>query len=111
MACGAKINKMKFGHHGSNHPVQNLNKKKIMITSQNHGFVVNLNNIPKILKISYISLFDKTIQGICHKKKIAFGFQGHPEANPGTNDIFFLFDSFINIILKSLYYKIKIFKL
>lgn len=111
LACGAKITKMKFGHHGSNHPVQSLNKKKIMITSQNHGFVVNLNDIPKILKISYISLFDKTIQGIYHKKKMAFGFQGHPEANPGTNDIFFLFDSFIEMILKSLYYKIKIFKL
>ncbi|AZP36249.1 Carbamoyl-phosphate synthase small chain [Candidatus Annandia adelgestsuga] len=109
MSCGAKIIKMKFGHHGANHPVQNLITKKIMITSQNHNFIIDSKKISKNYKISHISLFDKTIQGIYHKKKMAFSFQGHPEANPGTNDISFLFNDFINIILNNLYYKIKKF--
>ncbi|CAL4319330.1 Carbamoyl-phosphate synthase small chain [Buchnera aphidicola (Chaitophorus sp. 3695)] len=100
LASGAKIKKMKFGHHGSNHPVQNIYTKKIFITSQNHNFVVKKKSLPKKIKITYISLFDNTIQGIKIFNKPIFSFQGHPEACPGPNDSSFLFDQFAKLVNK-----------
>jgi len=96
LASGAKTEKMKFGHHGANHPVQDLNSKNVMITSQNHGFTVSEENLPKNVEVTHRSLFDKTIQGVKIKGKSAFSFQGHPEASPGPHDISMLFDQFIN---------------
>ena len=96
LASGAKTEKMKFGHHGANHPVQDLNSKNVMITSQNHGFTVSEESLPKIVEVTHRSLFDKTIQGVKIKGKSAFSFQGHPEASPGPHDISMLFDQFIN---------------
>jgi len=95
LASGAKTEKMKFGHHGANHPVQDLKSKNVMITSQNHGFTVSEKNFPKNIEVTHRSLFDKTIQGIRIKGKSAFSFQGHPEASPGPHDIRVLFDKFI----------------
>jgi len=95
LACGAKTEKMKFGHHGANHPVQDLTSTQVMITSQNHGFAVSETNIPSNLEITHRSLFDNTIQGIKVKGKSAFSFQGHPEASPGPHDVSSLFDQFI----------------
>lgn len=95
LAAGAKIKKMKFGHHGSNHPVQNIITKKVFITSQNHNFVINPSTITKYMIITHISLFDKTIQGISLNQNNSFSFQGHPEAGPGTNDMEQLFNNFI----------------
>jgi len=100
LASGAKTEKMKFGHHGANHPVQDLNSKKVMITSQNHGFTVSEENFPQNVEVTHRSLFDKTIQGIKIKEKSAFSFQGHPEASPGPHDIRVLFDQFINYMSK-----------
>ncbi|PPI88690.1 carbamoyl-phosphate synthase small subunit [Candidatus Pantoea edessiphila] len=100
LASGAEIIKMKTGHHGANHPVQDLSSKKIMITAQNHCFVVNKVNLPINLYITHISLFDNTIQGIHHICKPAFSFQGHPEASPGPFDAMVLFDHFIELINK-----------
>lgn len=98
LANGATIKKMKFGHHGSNHPIQNIYTKKIFITSQNHNFVVKKTNLPKKIKITYISLFDNTIQGIKINNKPIFSVQGHPEACPGPNDSSFLFDQFSKLV-------------
>ncbi|QJC28862.1 glutamine-hydrolyzing carbamoyl-phosphate synthase small subunit [Enterobacteriaceae endosymbiont of Plateumaris consimilis] len=98
LASGAKTKKMVLGHHGSNHPVKNLKTNKIFITTQNHGFTVDTNNLPINLKITHKSLFDNTIQGIHRIDKPAFGFQGHPEASPGPHDISILFDYFIELI-------------
>lgn len=99
LATGAKIIKMKFGHHGSNHPVQNIITKKVFITSQNHNFTIDPATIDNNkISITHISLFDKSIQGISLKNNIAFSFQGHPEANPGTKDIQILFYNFIKKI-------------
>ncbi|WII23865.1 glutamine-hydrolyzing carbamoyl-phosphate synthase small subunit [Buchnera aphidicola] len=98
LANKAKIIKMKFGHHGGNHPVQNTYTKKIYITSQNHNFVIDKKSLPKHILITYISLFDNTIQGIKIIHKPIFSFQGHPEANPGPHDMSFLFDKFIQKI-------------
>lgn len=95
LACHAKTVKMKCGHHGSNHPVSALHNGKVLITSQNHGFTVDDKNFPECLEITHRSLFDNTVQGIRHKTKPAFGFQGHPEAGPGPNDARILFDDFI----------------
>ncbi|WP_075431759.1 glutamine-hydrolyzing carbamoyl-phosphate synthase small subunit [Buchnera aphidicola] len=95
LAAGAKIKKMKFGHHGSNHPVQDIITKNVFITSQNHNFVINPRTINKSMIVTHISLFDKTIQGISLHQKNSFSFQGHPEAGPGTNDIEILFNNFI----------------
>jgi carbamoyl-phosphate synthase small subunit len=95
LACGAKTLKMKFGHHGGNHPVQSLQDKKVMITSQNHGFAVDEKHIPECLEVTHRSLFDHTIQGIKHRSKPAYSFQGHPEAGPGPNDARILFNDFI----------------
>ena len=98
LASGAKTIKMTLGHHGINHPVKNLDSNIVMITTQNHGFIVNSNQLPNNLRITHISLFDKTIQGIHRIDKPAFGFQGHPEASPGPHDSASLFDHFIELI-------------
>ena len=95
MAAGAKTEKMKFGHHGANHPVQDLESGKVMITSQNHGFSVDESSLPKNVVATHRSLFDGTLQGIALKDGPAFGFQGHPEASPGPHDLLPLFEQFI----------------
>ena len=100
LACGAETEKMKFGHHGANHPVQNMDTKTVMISSQNHGFAVNEASLPDNLKPTYRSLFDGSLQGIHRTDKPAFGFQGHPEASPGPNDVSPVFDHFIELIEK-----------
>ncbi len=98
LACGAKTVKMKFGHHGANHPVQDLDKMNVMITSQNHGFAVDEESLPTTLKPTHRSLFDGSLQGVHHTEQPAFSFQGHPEASPGPHDIQSLFDHFINLM-------------
>jgi carbamoyl-phosphate synthase small subunit len=95
LASGAKTFKMKFGHHGANHPVKNLDTGHVSITSQNHGFAVDEKTLPPNLRITHISLFDGTIQGLERTDKSAFCFQGHPEASPGPHDIGYLFDRFV----------------
>jgi len=100
LACGAQTEKMKFGHHGANHPVQDLDAKTVMISSQNHGFAVNEKSLPDNLKPTYRSLFDGSLQGIHRTDKPAFGFQGHPEASPGPHDVSPVFDHFIELIEK-----------
>ncbi|MBL4661172.1 MAG: glutamine-hydrolyzing carbamoyl-phosphate synthase small subunit [Alcanivoracaceae bacterium] len=96
LASGAKTIKMKFGHHGANHPVQDIDNKEVMITSQNHGFAVDEKNIPDHLLITHKSLFDDSVQGIKRKDCFAYSFQGHPEASPGPHDAKKLFLPFIN---------------
>ncbi len=98
LASGAKTLKMKFGHHGGNHPVQDLSSKSVMITAQNHGFSVDINSLPNNLKATHKSLFDESLQGIQRTDKPAFSFQGHPEASPGPHDVAPLFDQFIQNI-------------
>lgn len=98
LASGAKTVKMKFGHHGANHPVQNLQDGKVLITSQNHGFAVDEKSLPACLEVTHKSLFDESLQGIHHKDKPAFSFQGHPEASPGPQDAQPLFDHFIELM-------------
>jgi len=98
LASGAKTEKMKFGHHGANHPVQNLDTKVVMITSQNHGFAVSEDAMPSNLRATHKSLFDGSLQGIERTDKQAFSFQGHPEASPGPHDVAPLFDRFIDIM-------------
>ncbi|XBC42416.1 MAG: glutamine-hydrolyzing carbamoyl-phosphate synthase small subunit [Buchnera aphidicola (Meitanaphis elongallis)] len=98
LASGAQIIKMKFGHHGGNHPVKELSSNTVMITSQNHNFTVNPKSIPKHIRITHISLFDGSIQGLHRIDKNAFSFQGHPEASPGPHDSMLLFDKFITLI-------------
>ena len=95
LASGAKTIKMKFGHHGANHPVQDLDSGQVLITSQNHGFAVDEESIGEMVGITHRSLFDGTVQGIERRDKPAFSFQGHPEASPGPHDIGYLFDRFI----------------
>ncbi len=95
LASGAKTSKMKFGHHGANHPVQDLSTGQVMITSQNHGFQVDETSLPANVKITHRSLFDGTVQGIALTDTPAFSFQGHPEASPGPHDLAYLFDQFI----------------
>ena len=95
LASGAKTFKMKFGHHGANHPVKELSSGRVSITSQNHGFAVDPESLPAHLRATHISLFDKTIQGLERTDRPAFCFQGHPEASPGPHDIAYLFDRFI----------------
>ena len=99
LASGASTEKMKFGHHGANHPVQDLKTLSVMITSQNHGFAVSDENIPDTIDITHRSLFDNSIQGIKIKNKKAFSFQGHPEASPGPHDVSHLFDKFKEYML------------
>lgn len=98
LACGAKTIKMKFGHHGANHPISELETGRVFISSQNHGFEVEEATLPSSLKATHRSLFDGSLQGIAHTSKPAFSFQGHPEASPGPNDLLPLFDQFIELI-------------
>jgi carbamoyl-phosphate synthase small subunit len=98
LASGAKTLKMKFGHHGANHPVQDLDSKKVLITSQNHGFAVDSSTLPANCRVTHVSLFDGSLQGFERTDKPAFCFQGHPEASPGPTDVSYLFDRFISLM-------------
>jgi len=98
LASGAKTLKMKFGHHGANHPVQDLDDKRVFITSQNHGFAVDPATLPANVRATHISLFDNSLQGIARTDKPAFSFQGHPEASPGPHEMSYLFDRFIDLM-------------
>ncbi|PHM61853.1 glutamine-hydrolyzing carbamoyl-phosphate synthase small subunit [Xenorhabdus ishibashii] len=98
LASGAKTVKMKFGHHGGNHPVKDLDRNVVMITAQNHGFAVDESSLPANLRVTHKSLFDGTLQGIHRTDKPAFSFQGHPEASPGPHEAASLFDHFIELI-------------
>ena len=98
LASGAKTFKMKFGHHGANHPVKDLDTGLVSITSQNHGFAVDEKTLPSNLRATHISLFDNTLQGLQRTDRPAFCFQGHPEASPGPHDIAYLFDRFIKLM-------------
>lgn len=101
LASGAQTQKMKFGHHGANHPVQALDGGQVMITSQNHGFAVDEASLPETLRVTHKSLFDGSLQGVHRTDKPAFSFQGHPEASPGPHDVAPLFDHFIELIEES----------
>ncbi len=98
LASGAKTVKMKFGHHGANHPVKDLDSGRVAITSQNHGFAVDAATLPATLRSTHVSLFDGSLQGIARTDVPAFGFQGHPEASPGPHDVSYLFDRFIQLM-------------
>ena len=100
LASGAKTLKMKFGHHGANHPVQDLDTKQVLITSQNHGFAVDTATLPANCRVTHQSLFDGSLQGFARTDQPAFCFQGHPEASPGPNDIGYLFDRFVAMMEK-----------
>ena len=100
LASGAKTFKMKFGHHGANHPVKDLDSGRVSITSQNHGFAVDEKTLPAHLRATHVSLFDGTLQGLARTDKPAFCFQGHPEASPGPHDIGYLFDRFASLMDK-----------
>lgn len=100
LAIGAKTIKMKFGHRGANHPVQDLMSGKVIITSQNHGFAVDADTLPEKVRITHKSLFDGSLQGFEFIDKPVFCFQGHPEASPGPQDVDYLFDRFITIMEK-----------
>ena len=100
LAVGAKTVKMKFGHRGANHPVQDMQSKRVMITSQNHGFAVDTATLPANARVTHVSLFDGTLQGFELTDKPAFCFQGHPEASPGPHDVDYLFDKFIGLMEK-----------
>jgi carbamoyl-phosphate synthase small subunit len=98
LASGARSLKMKFGHHGANHPVQDLASGEVMITSQNHGFAVDEDSLPQTLKATHRSLFDGSLQAVQRTDKAAFSFQGHPEASPGPHDVAPMFDRFFDMI-------------
>ena len=98
LASGAKTVKMKFGHHGANHPVKDLDTEQVLITSQNHGFAVDADTLPANLRATHVSLFDGSLQGIARTDVPAFSFQGHPEASPGPRDVAYLFDRFIQLM-------------
>ncbi len=100
LASGAKTFKMKFGHHGANHPVKDLDSGRVSITSQNHGFAVDDKTLPANLRATHVSLFDGTLQGLARTDRPAFCFQGHPEASPGPHDIGYLFDRFVALMDK-----------
>ncbi len=100
LASGAKTIKMKFGHHGANHPVKDVESGQVLITSQNHGFAADGATLPANLRVTHVSLFDGSLQGIARTDVPAFSFQGHPEASPGPNDVAYLFDRFINLMEK-----------
>ncbi|MCK6425407.1 MAG: glutamine-hydrolyzing carbamoyl-phosphate synthase small subunit [Burkholderiaceae bacterium] len=101
LASGAKTFKMKFGHHGANHPVKDLDNGRVSITSQNHGFAVDAATLPANLRATHVSLFDGTLQGLARTDKPAFCFQGHPEASPGPHDIAYLFDRFTDLMAQA----------
>src|SRR5690606_12650504 len=96
LASGARTLKMKFGHHGANHPVKDLDSGQVMITSQNHGFAVDAESLPDNLRVTHVSLFDGSNQGLARTDVPAFSFQGHPEASPGPHDVAYLFDRFVS---------------
>jgi carbamoyl-phosphate synthase small subunit len=98
LATGARSMKMKFGHHGANHPVQDVDTGRVMITSQNHGFAVDADSLPENARVTHRSLFDGSLQGFERRDKPAFCFQGHPEASPGPHDVDYLFDRFVTMI-------------
>jgi len=98
LASGGRTAKMKFGHHGANHPVKDLDSGQVMITSQNHGFAVDADSLPANLRATHVSLFDGSLQGIARTDAPAFSFQGHPEASPGPHDVAYLFDRFIKLM-------------
>ena len=98
LASGAKTLKMKFGHHGANHPVKDLDTQQVLITSQNHGFAVDPETLPANLRPTHVSLFDGSLQGVARTDVPAFSFQGHPEASPGPRDVAYLFDRFIKLM-------------
>jgi carbamoyl-phosphate synthase small subunit len=98
LASGAKTMKMKFGHHGANHPVQDVDDKRVFITSQNHGFAVDPASLPGNLRPTHVSLFDGSLQGITRTDQPAFSFQGHPEASPGPREMSYLFDKFVGLM-------------
>ncbi|MFN8962452.1 MAG: glutamine amidotransferase-related protein, partial [Betaproteobacteria bacterium] len=95
LAAGGRTLKMKFGHHGANHPVHDLEDGRVLITSQNHGFAVDPTTLPARCKVTHVSLFDGSLQGFRYTDRPAFCFQGHPEASPGPHDVAYLFDRFI----------------
>jgi carbamoyl-phosphate synthase small subunit len=101
LASGAATFKMKFGHHGANHPVKDLDSGRVSITSQNHGFAVDAASLPPTLRATHVSLFDGTVQGLARTDRPAFCFQGHPEASPGPHDIAYLFDRFTALMEKA----------
>ena len=101
LASGARTVKMKFGHHGANHPVQDLDTKRVFITSQNHGFAVDEASLPATVRVTHKSLFDGSLQGIERTDAPAFSFQGHPEASPGPKEMAYLFDRFIAMMAKA----------
>ncbi len=101
LASGGRTIKMKFGHHGANHPVKDLDTGQVLITSQNHGFAVDPNSLPANLRATHVSLFDGSLQGLARTDAPAFCFQGHPEASPGPHDVSYLFDRFIGLMEKA----------
>ena len=100
LASGARTAKMKFGHHGANHPVKDLDSGQVLITSQNHGFAVDADSLPANLRVTHVSLFDGSLQGIARTDVPAFSFQGHPEASPGPHDVAYLFDRFLDTMTR-----------
>ncbi len=100
LASGARTLKMKFGHHGANHPVKDMDTGQVLITSQNHGFAVDADSLPKNLRATHVSLFDGSLQGIARTDVPAFSFQGHPEASPGPHDVAYLFDRFLDAMTR-----------
>jgi carbamoyl-phosphate synthase small subunit len=98
LASGARTVKMKFGHHGANHPVKDLDTGQVLITSQNHGFAVDPDSLPDNLRPTHVSLFDGSLQGLVRTDVPAFCFQGHPEASPGPHDVAYLFDRFVKLL-------------
>ncbi len=100
LASGARTMKMKFGHHGANHPVKDLDTGQVLITSQNHGFAVDPQTLPANMRVTHVSLFDNSVQGLVRTDRPAFCFQGHPEASPGPRDIAYLFDRFVALMQK-----------
>jgi carbamoyl-phosphate synthase small subunit len=100
LASGAKTMKMKFGHHGANHPVKDLDTQQVLITSQNHGFAVDPDTLPENLRPTHVSLFDGSLQGVARTDVPAFSFQGHPEASPGPHDVAYLFDRFLDSMVR-----------
>ena len=101
LASGARTVKMKFGHHGANHPVLDRDTGQVLITSQNHGFAVDEGTLPANVRVTHVSLFDGSLQGIARTDRPAFGFQGHPEASPGPHDLLYLFDRFVQSMAKT----------
>jgi len=98
LASGARTVKMKFGHHGANHPVLDKDTGQVLITSQNHGFAVDAATLPSNVRVTHVSLFDGSLQGIARTDRPAFSFQGHPEASPGPHDLGYLFDRFVRMM-------------